>query len=115
MSFMGYFRNVGRAILGRSPSAATVSDGRLETSGGRTGFLGARRDRMTQDWNPANLSATSIHRQDARMLHARSRDLFRNNPFAIAARNAYVANVIGPGIHPRPRLTGVVGEEAAAA
>lgn len=65
----------------------------------RRGYEGARRDRRTEGWrvaadeDQANLSELSL-------LKARSRDLFRNNPYAFRAHNAVAHNTTGTGILP---------------
>lgn len=71
---------------------------------GSGGYQGAKRDRMTDDWRPRQLSPSSIHRMDAADLRNRSRDLVGNNPRAKSVVDAYVANVIECGIDPKPRL-----------
>ncbi len=71
---------------------------------GRGGFDGARRDRLTEQWNPAELTPSMLHRMDVRFLRARCRDLVRNNPFARSAVRAYVVNCVERGIRPLPAI-----------
>jgi lambda family phage portal protein len=68
------------------------------------GFAAARQDRLTDDFNPGNLSPSSIHRADAKLLRERARDLMLNNPYAKSGVGAYVANVIECGITPKPQF-----------
>lgn len=77
----------------------------LSATGGMTGFAGAQRDRLTEDWNPQTASWTSIHRRDSTLLRARARDLVLNNPFAASAVNVYIANVIECGLLPKPKVS----------
>lgn len=72
------------------------------------GYAGARRDRLTAEWMPGNLTPDVLHRQDGRLLRERARDLVENNPMAKAAVKAYIANVVRCGIMPKP--TAVEGE-----
>jgi lambda family phage portal protein len=68
------------------------------------GIQAAKRDRLTEDWQPQSLSPTSLHRADSNLLLRRARDLVENNPYAKSAVEAYVANVVGCGITPKPLL-----------
>jgi lambda family phage portal protein len=70
------------------------------------GFQAGKRDRLTEDWSPANLSPTQLHRADADLMRNRARDLVINNPFAKSAVGAYTRNVIGCGITPKPTFEG---------
>lgn len=69
---------------------------------GDGGFEGARRDRLTDEWNPRSLAPSTIHRNDAAFMRARARDLVLNNPLAKSAVDSYIANVIECGITPKP-------------
>jgi lambda family phage portal protein len=68
------------------------------------GLAAAKRDRLTEDWQPQSLSPTSIHRVDSNLLLRRARDLVENNPYAKSGVESYVANVVGCGITPKPLL-----------
>lgn len=67
-----------------------------------SGFRGAKRDRLTEDWNPQSLSPGTIHRMDGEFLRRRARDLYANDTHGKSAVDAYVANVIECGITPKP-------------
>lgn len=64
------------------------------------GFTGGKRDRLTDDWEPGTVGPNRAFQLDGRRLRERAWDLFRNNPFAQSAINAYLANVIECGILP---------------
>lgn len=67
------------------------------------GYDGAAVGRNTDGWTAASLSADNeIYRAGAR-LRDRSRDLVRNDPYALKAVDVLVSNIIGEGITPRPR------------
>jgi lambda family phage portal protein len=68
------------------------------------GLAASKKDRLTDDWQPTSLSPTSIHRMDHNLLLRRARDLVENNPYAKSGVEAYVANVVGCGITPKPLL-----------
>jgi lambda family phage portal protein len=69
-----------------------------------SGFDAAKRDRLNGDWNPGTVGPNRLHQMDARVLRERVRDLDRNNPKATAAINAFLRNVVGTGITPKPRV-----------
>lgn len=64
------------------------------------GFIGGKRDRITDDWDPGPIGPNRAFQMDGKRLRERAWDLFWNNPFATSAINAYVANVIECGILP---------------
>ena len=64
----------------------------------RGGYAGGRLDRFTFDFNPALQSPLSMGRLNEPLLRRRAYELVENNPFAAAAVNAYIANVIECGI-----------------
>ena len=66
------------------------------------GFAGGKSDRLTDDWRPGQLTASTIHRMDAKVLRNRARDLVANHPLAKSGVDAYIANVIECGITPKP-------------
>jgi lambda family phage portal protein len=71
------------------------------------GLVAAKRDRLTEDWQPQSQSPTSIHRFDNNLLLRRARDLVENNPYAKSGVESYVANVVGCGITPKPLIDDV--------
>jgi lambda family phage portal protein len=79
-------------------------DRRVQFFSSEGGFQAAKRNRMTEEWNPGNLGPNSIHRMDGSVLRERARDLVLNNPMAKSAVDAYAANVVECGIHPKPKL-----------
>lgn len=64
------------------------------------GFAGGKVDRLNEDWNPGTVGPNRAFAMDGRRLRERAWDLFRNNPFAKSAIDAYSANVIECGILP---------------
>jgi lambda family phage portal protein len=95
-----------RTAWSRSAPQQRAPRGRTDgfMAGYSDGLSAAKRDRLTEDWQPASLSPTSIHRVDSNLLLRRARDLVENNPYAKSAVEAYVANVVGCGITPKPLL-----------
>lgn len=70
-------------------------------------YDGASGGRHYSDWNSSNLSINQEVLRDLRVLRDRSRDLCRNNPYAIQAIRVLRNNVIGTGIIPNPAGDGV--------
>ncbi len=64
----------------------------------------ATRGRRAVNWSPSNLSVNSLLTGDAVTLRSRSRDEVRRNPWAAQALGAFVSNVVGSGIRPKPRV-----------
>lgn len=62
------------------------------------GFAGGKVDRLTADWQPGQIGPNRTFRMDGKLLRQRARDLVDNNPFAISAIDAYLANVIECGM-----------------
>jgi lambda family phage portal protein len=71
---------------------------------GRGGYDSAKETRLTEGWTPGDAGPSIIHQQDATSLRNRCRDLYRNNPIARSAIDAYKANVVECGITPDPML-----------
>lgn len=69
------------------------------------GFEGAKQDRLTTAWQPGSQSIDSQILTDGRVLRERARDLVQNNGFGKGAMNAIIANCVGTGIKPMPKLT----------
>lgn len=67
------------------------------------GYDGAAKDRRRYNWSAKNNSADRELSGSADVIRARVRDLVRNNPYAAAAIEAIVANVVGCGIVPQIR------------
>jgi lambda family phage portal protein len=86
------------------PSSRPRSRSHGFLAGYSDGLQAAKRDRLTEDWQPQSMSPTSIHRLDSNLLLRRARDLVENNPYAKSAVESYVANVVGTGITPKPLL-----------
>jgi lambda family phage portal protein len=86
------FRKPRAARMGNVLPRAAFSDG----------FAAGKRDRLTDDWIPGTKSPNVPLRMDADLMRNRARDLVINNPYALAGVQAYVRNVIGCGISPKP-------------
>lgn len=76
----------------------------------------SRRREAMRAWNPTRGSADRNVVSSLEILDARSQDLVRNVPVAAAAVLTMTTNVVGCGIHPRPRipadLLGITQEQA---
>lgn len=66
------------------------------------GYSGAALGRHTAGWRTAPTSADAEIERAGSRLRDRSRDLTRNNPYAAKAVSAWVNNLVGDGITPRP-------------
>lgn len=73
----------------RKPSSAAA---------GRRSYAGAAVGRLTSDWNPLNTSADSEIVTSLRSLRARSRQLTRDNEYALRGKKLCQTNVVGQGI-----------------
>ena len=60
----------------------------------------ARARRRMSGWAPSTASQRAMLANDGGMMRARSRDVVRNNPYAAAACDSFVTNLIGAGIKP---------------
>lgn len=63
----------------------------------------ARRDRRTENWIATGGSANAELAPSLDLIRRRSRDLCRNNEWAVNAKRKLVAHMIGMGIMPRPK------------
>jgi lambda family phage portal protein len=72
--------------------------------GGEGGFRAGQVDRLTEGWNPGNVGPNQAHHRGGAVMRQRARDLLLNNPYAVGAVDAYVANVIQQGITPKPKF-----------
>lgn len=61
-------------------------------------YDGAKTGRRTDGWTTGGTSANAEIAPALSLLRSRSRDLLRNNPYAVKARQAFVGNAIGTGI-----------------
>ena len=73
-------------------------------------YEGAKVDRTSADWMALSSSADSEILTSLRVLRARSRQMIRDNPYALHGVRQIVNNVIGPGIGMQPRVTSPSGE-----
>lgn len=64
-------------------------------------YEGASHSRRTAGWHTPNTSATAEINNDLVFLRNRSRDLCRNNPYAINAKREIANNMVGTGIIPK--------------
>lgn len=62
----------------------------------------ARRDRRTDGWRATAASANAELAPSLKLMIARSRDLTRNNEWALNGKTKWKAHLIGTGIVPRP-------------
>jgi len=87
-----------RAIGWFSPSAG-LARARSRVAMDRVrSFDGAKTGRRTDGWVSGGTSANAEIAPALSLLRSRSRDLLRNNPYAVKARQAFVGNAIGTGI-----------------
>lgn len=86
------------ARLERMP-AAGWSDPWAEGAN-RAAFSGASKRDSAETWKPADFRPNETWSADGGLLRARAWDLYNNNPFASAAINAYIANVVSTGFLP---------------
>lgn len=70
-------------------------------------FDGASKGRHYSDWYSPNLSVNQEVLQALAILRDRSRELCRNNPYAMNAIRAIKNNVVGAGIIPTPNGKGI--------
>lgn len=66
----------------------------------KRGYESARRDRRTKGWNAREDYNSGKTISEVRTSRARSRDLFKNNPYAFKAHTSISNNTIGTGILP---------------
>jgi lambda family phage portal protein len=64
------------------------------------GYDAAGAGRRARNWWPGADSINSVIQGNADVLRNRSRDMVRRNPWASAAKDRYVANIIGTGMVP---------------
>jgi len=67
------------------------------------GYRSARKNRVTDDWQPEDGSADEAILDDLPTLRARSQDVVRNNADAAGIVTTMVANVVSNGIRPQAR------------
>jgi lambda family phage portal protein len=72
-------------------------------------YGGATVGRLTNDWNPLNTSADSELVGSIRALRSRSRQLTRDNEYALRAKRLVQTNVIGQGIGMQAQVANVRG------
>jgi len=76
-------------------------------------FDAARRDRRTDGWRATASSANAELAPALKTIIARSRDLCRNNEWAVNGKRKWQAHLIGPGIVPRPDVKGKRAKQVA--
>jgi lambda family phage portal protein len=74
----------------------------------RASFDGAQGSRRLSRWTPSREHVNGLLALQGGRLLSRTRDLARNNPYVVSARESFVANTVGAGILPswldlRPR------------
>lgn len=87
---------VGTGVGFRAGTFPTVTDARSHRTH-EAGGTGRRLRAWTPTSGGPNITATA----DAATLRRRSRDLARNNPWAVGGIEAQVANLVGTGVQPR--------------
>jgi lambda family phage portal protein len=85
------------AGAGAAAAAATASVGLQMLP---LGYHASRLGRRVLDWNPERRTINAMLASGGDQLRARSRQLCRENPYAINAQEAFVAAAIGVGIKP---------------
>lgn len=66
------------------------------------GFEAASRGRRLGNWKAGGQSANEENKGSIKVLRERSRDLYRNNPYARRAIEGLANNLVGTGIRPAP-------------
>ncbi|MDQ2084708.1 phage portal protein [Xanthobacteraceae bacterium Astr-EGSB] len=85
--------------VGRLHAKASLAEARLHARA----YDAARRDRRTESWRATGGSANAEMAPALDLIRRRSRDLCRNNEWAINAKRKFVAHAVGIGITPRPK------------
>lgn len=70
------------------------------SGGSRSAYEGAATTRRMRGWTPRTGSPSTILAGEGEMLRERARDLLRNNPWAAAASEQFVTDVVGRGMRP---------------
>lgn len=65
---------------------------------------GASDDRRTRAWQASDASINALLSGEVGELRRRTRDLFRKNPWAENGLSAWVSNLVGTGLVPRPLI-----------
>jgi lambda family phage portal protein len=71
----------------------------------RNSFDAGRMQRRLKSWQPTSYTVNTILTSTGRLLRNRARDASRNNAYAVAACDSFVANLIGTGIKPSSLLS----------
>lgn len=101
----GLARSEARQALARSRQPdvkRTLQSETLELI--KRAFEGAKFDRTNKNWLPNSQSIDLQVMADGKRLRDRARDLIQNNGFARSAQSAIVANTLGTGIRPLPKI-----------
>jgi len=69
------------------------------------GYEAARATRRLQGWTAERTTINALQARGGAVLRARARQLVRDNPYAAAAREAFVSAAVGDGITPSPMLS----------
>jgi lambda family phage portal protein len=77
-------------------------------------FDAAKRDRRTDGWRTTGSSANNELAPALHTIRARSRDMCRNNEWAINGKLKWKTHLIGPGVVPRPDVKAKQAKTAAA-
>ena len=68
------------------------------------GYEASRASRRLQGWTAERTTINALQARGGAVLRARARQLVRDNPYASAAAEAFVAAAVGDGITPSPML-----------
>ncbi len=99
---VGWFERALGKIAPRTAARRVRAQVQLELLMEARAYEGAARGRHTDGWISAGTSADAEIAAAGPLLRDRARDLGRNNPHAARGRSAWVTNLIGSGITPRP-------------
>ncbi|MEY9179713.1 phage portal protein [Bradyrhizobium sp. USDA 313] len=106
---MGAFRDMlAEGLLGKMGLVRPTNQfDPFSSAAGSTsgGFDGGRYRRRLASWKPTQYSVNTIMAAQGPLLRSRCRDLMRNSAHAVAARENFVANLIGAGIKPSSLIT----------
>lgn len=103
MAFLDNTRNfITDVIAVFSPKRAFQRERFTAATSHMRAYEAAARTRRTAGWKTTSASATEETRGSLETLRNRSRDLFRNNPYAKKAIEGLADNLIGTGIRPSP-------------
>lgn len=112
MGFLDSTRNLLTDVISVvSPKRAFQRQRYLTATNTIRAYEAAAHTRRTAGWKTTSASATEESRGAINTLRNRSRDLFRNNPYAKRAIEALADNLVGSGIRPSPLSAGKTADK----